>query len=62
MGDVQVGGWSYDSTTPKGSPLKFSAYCSLPGLRKLAGFETEWEARAAVERQVGAWFKLVGVI
>lgn len=56
---LTVGSVYYSGTVGRGDPLKYEAYCSLPGAKKQPRFATEEEAKQKIEEIVSLWFAMV---
>ena len=52
-------GWAgYDGCCSKGDTLKYTSICRLPGIKdRLGRFETNDEAKIALEKAINHWFK-----
>ncbi|MDM1814901.1 hypothetical protein LZ334_02180 [Serratia ureilytica] len=58
LGAIEVGRAIYDPTTSKSDDGKYSASCSLPGLKKeKKNFQTIDEAKKAIECVVSEWIR-----
>jgi hypothetical protein len=55
LGPWNIGGVHYDSLCSKDDVMKYTAICKLPGVKWPGKFQTEKEAKAAVEYSVKHW-------
>ncbi|WP_261465884.1 hypothetical protein [Serratia entomophila] len=62
LGSIEVGGVSYDVTVSKSDSGRYAATCSLPGIKKeKTHFQSQEEAKVAVEQAVMEWLKRTGL-